>query len=78
MYMNSCMVCGHLQDEFWKYVAQATKEDKITNPDAWAQVAKNLTFSFLMDDGISVLLESHSVCSAVMPKFSTCPSSRMS
>ncbi|CAE7180797.1 unnamed protein product [Symbiodinium microadriaticum] len=44
---------GKLEDEFWKYVAQATKEDKITNPDAWAQVAKNLTFSFLMDDGIS-------------------------
>ena len=49
------MVCSRLQDDFWKYVAKATKEDKIKDPEAWERVAKNFTFSFLMDDGISIL-----------------------
>ena len=42
-----------LQDIFWKYVAQATKEQQVEDEQDWFGVASKLTLPFLLDDSVS-------------------------
>ncbi|CAE7346436.1 unnamed protein product [Symbiodinium necroappetens] len=44
---------GKMEDIFWKYVAQATKEQQVEDEQDWFGVASKLTWPFLLDDSVS-------------------------
>ncbi|CAE7313379.1 unnamed protein product [Symbiodinium sp. CCMP2592] len=79
---------GKLEDDFWKYVAQATKEDKISDPDAWAKVFILAVLCLLFNERFRLEKDSSSPRNytkefaehmvELFPNFNECPALRHS